>query len=290
MLRRGKLAWLGYCGAFYWIPSFHTQHQSDVHSNYSLTTLIYIDPRIGSKDLLKPLSDPPHNIRAELEPLECGDLMFAGYGPRGAALIGVEVKRLQDAVQCMQDGRLAGRDGQLDRMVRTYNHNFIVFQGMFRIDDASGVMTEYRNGAYLPLMIAGRRFMGRDWENWITQLEMNYGCMVKYTGSTRGTVRTVANLYKHLQQPWDQHSTAQMIYCPPPPGEIFLGRTPHIVERVAAQFDGIGWKRSTWVAKRFESVRRLCGSTVGEWLNPKIDGIGKVTAEKVVNQLEDMYK
>ena len=69
--------------------------------------MIWVDSRIGSKDLAAPLTRL--GLPAELTTLPFGDIAFEGQGDdRGPLTVGIEFKVLTDLVQSLRSGRLVG--------------------------------------------------------------------------------------------------------------------------------------------------------------------------------------
>jgi ERCC4-type nuclease len=240
--------------------------------------VIHLDPRIGSADL-EPL------IRAAscpcmLTPLAFGDAWFVGNGPTGPSAFGIERKRLSDALACMHDGRLTGH--QLPGMIKTYEHSFVIFEGLFRCDDDTGVMMTWAKGGWRPVQVGGRAYMYRDWDNWTTSLSLMYGVTIKYTSGPKNTARAVVNLYHYF------HKSANVVYSAPPPMWA-MGAGDHVMLRVAKEFDGIGWELSKDLAVKYGTLKRMFAE-MSETSLREIHGIGKVKAARVMAELDKEFK
>lgn len=246
--------------------------------------MIHLDPRIGSADLepyIRAFSCP-----CMLTPLQYGDAWFSGNGPTGPSAFGIERKRLADALACMHDGRLTGH--QLPGMLRTYEHSFLILEGLFRCDDDTGVMMTWTKGGWRQVQVGGRAYMYRDWDNWTTSLGLLFGVSIKYTNSPKNTARALVNLYHYFQKEWREHKTGNVIYSAPPPVWA-AGADPHVVLRVAKEFDGIGWELSKDLALKYGSLRRMF-TTMDEKSLKEIRGIGKVKAARVVEELDKEFR
>lgn len=90
--------------------------------------------------------------------LDHGDILIIGNGPNGSALrIGIEVKRVGDVLACMDDGRLAGLDGQLEGMHRDYDLSWLVVEDELRPDHDSGILMKRLQSARFQRGAAKRR-------------------------------------------------------------------------------------------------------------------------------------
>lgn len=248
--------------------------------------MIYIDSRVGSKDLL-PLVRLA-KVDCELTTLEFGDVWFGGHGPTGLSRFVFERKRIPDALACMQDGRLTGH--QLPGMWREYEHVTLIFEGEVTRNPKSGVMMEYSpvRRRWEDRRLGNRWFMWQDWENWISIMCLVYpGLTIKYTQGPEHTARYLTATYHLLQSEWTSHGTCQILHRPNQPPEELL-RQPSILRQVAAILPGIGWTRSKAVERRFQSVQDMANTDLPGWLKPKIDGVGKTTAEKAIQALRGL--
>ena len=89
-----------------------------------------IDSSAGSKDLIEPLKRA--GVPVEAATLQFGDVEIIGRGPEGRPVtVGVELKRLSDAFQCLRDGRFAA---QLRGMRETYEVSWLLLEGRFQKD------------------------------------------------------------------------------------------------------------------------------------------------------------
>src|SRR5438067_1940584 len=90
--------------------------------------MILIDDRAGSANLV-PLLPPDITRKVRLD---SGDVAFFGFGPEGPYTypIGIEYKTAQEALQCMQSGRLTGI--QLPKMAALYKRVYVIVEGRYR--------------------------------------------------------------------------------------------------------------------------------------------------------------
>lgn len=241
--------------------------------------MILVDYRIGSADLQGYLHH--WHVGCELVTLEYGDAAFAGNGPQGPITVGVEIKKVHDALNCMGDGRFAGH--QLPGLLANYERIWLVIEGNYKPDFASGLLLmpgERRREA----VTGARRYMYRDLDNWLTSMEMLAGICVRRTGERVETARFVADLYGWWQKEWkDHHSTS--IMHDDWRGQAGIGRIvkPNLIRRMAATLPGIGYQKSELVARRFQTADAMIEADVTDWM--QIDGIGKKMAERIWNAL-----
>jgi ERCC4-type nuclease len=111
--------------------------------------VIFVDRRVGSKDLLSPLRQT--GLEAELVELEFADVAFSGLGTKGASVdIGVELKTLNDLVGSLRSGRLAGH--QLPGLRTKYEHAWLIVEGLWKSDERGQVVTyQGRTRGWVPL-------------------------------------------------------------------------------------------------------------------------------------------
>ena len=232
--------------------------------------MISIDDRIGSGDLAGHLRH--WHVPCEVVRLEFGDAAFTGNGPRGPIAVGVEVKKVPDALNCMRDGRFAGH--QLPGLVRTYDRVWLILEGRYTVDFRSGLLTtdsgkEYRLGTC--------KFMFGELDNWLTTMENCAAVRVKRTSDRVETARVLANLHNWYIKPYADHSAHLAIHSEAPDSSLFT--RPSVARMVAAQLPGIGFKKSLSVVKKFGTVEGMINATVDDWA--EVEGIGDTLAERV---------
>lgn len=103
--------------------------------------MILIDNRAGSKDLVKypPLDD---KSLAKLTRLDSGDVMFAGNGPDGPLLVGIELKSLDDLLSSMGTNRLQAT--QIPAMLEEYDWSYLLWYGTDRPNPKTGRLETLR--------------------------------------------------------------------------------------------------------------------------------------------------
>lgn len=237
-----------------------------------------VDPREGSKEMLVPLSEDLR-LPAMSMMMDFGDVAWLGYGPRGESMIGVEYKKLRDALNSMRTGRFAGH--QLPGLIQTYEWAYLLIEGVWREEPGTGILQEYARGGWRDVLVGQSRFKADELENWLTSMETKYGLRVRRADNFAQSCYTVARLYRWWQKPWEKHVSGKVIYQPPAP-TVLTTKVP-LVQRMANCLDGVGWERSAAVAARFPTPVDMIATTEADW--EMIPGIGKVLAKRIVKSL-----
>lgn len=238
--------------------------------------MIYVDDRIGSADLIGHLRH--WHVPCQLARLDFGDAAFGGNGPDGPVSIGIEIKKVHDALNCMADGRFAGH--QLPGLVQDYDRVWMVVEGWYSADFSTGVLLA-PGQRRRDLAIGARRFMYRDLDNWCTSLEMCAGVRVRRVGDRVETARVIADIFGWFQKDWDEHHSHLAIHDAGPDRALLV--KPTLCRKIAAQLPGVGWKRSIDVAGKFVTTHDMVTARVDEW--ESIPGIGPGIARKVYDAL-----
>jgi ERCC4-type nuclease len=249
--------------------------------------MILLDSRIGSHELLRFFT--PFDITVESTQLNSGDACWAGSGPNGDCMIGIERKRITDLVQSMREKRLAGL--QLPRMMKDYDFIYLVVEGYFRPGDRGELEQLVKRGSRSEWRSLGMSY--REMDNHLSTLELKCGVVVRRTSSPQETVNLIVNLYKWWEKGWDKHKSHHVIYNPLPQSLVHsrkasyrspeeevrrkYGELAVVVWRMASQLDGLDTKAEL-VAAHFRRPRRMYRATVDDWT--EIKGIGKKLAVK----------
>lgn len=247
--------------------------------------MLYVDRRVGSKDLLAPLKQA--GLPATLEDLEYADVAFSGRGLKGASVdIGIELKRLNDCIQSLRTGRLAGH--QLPGLRAQYEHAWLIIEGQWSANEA-GFLTTYQ-GRQRGWHTAPGKMRASELEKQVLTLELCGGLHARYTNSRADTVRFIVNLYRWwTDQALDHHTSHLAIHEPPTLVSINQWR------QAFARLPGVGIKMSKAVAEHFgNSLRDASRATISEWAailvvdesTGKSRRIGEKVAERIVRFLE----
>ncbi len=218
-------------------------------------------------------------------PIATGDVCFSGVGDGHPLLICLERKKIGDLCSCILDSRYLH---QL-QIVKTNGADVLVLvvEGDVRPNPDDGLLEvpvwrPFLNGKHKqtwepvkPTMTYSR------FDQYLTELDYLVGVMVKRSKNVHETAAIIKAVWDNFQTPYDKHNSLHQIFKPAPQ-QVQLVK-PSLVRRVAAELSGIGWERSKVVAERFPSVKAMVDADTGEWV--KLEGIGKKTAQKVVNEL-----
>lgn len=242
--------------------------------------MILLDSRVGSKHLA-PLIGP----LATLTQLDSAD---AAFSAANGATIGIEIKTVGDAVNCMFSGRLVDR--QVPLMREQYSECYLIIEGVYRPCPKSGVLqvakgtldSESRFGGNWVDATSGRsRLMAKSFEQWLSTLELIGGVRIRQTSGPAATATTIMSLYTW----WGREDHSSFKVMQEPRGAAVELSRPRMLRRMAALLPGIGWVRSEAVAHRFKSIEHMINADEAEW--EEIEGIGKTIAKNVREAIQN---
>jgi len=249
--------------------------------------MILLDDRTGSKELMRYFV--AHDVRVESTRLEFADACWAGNGPHGDCMIGMERKRIGDLVNSIRGRRLSGH--QLPGLMDNYEFVYLIVEGIYR----PGIHGELEEGRGQGIW----RAMGpmyREIDSYLATLELKCGVIVRRTTSPQETVAVIVDLYKWWTgKTWEQHQSHHQLYTLSPDSQVSgrklsfvnpereiarkYGKRAVDVWKMAAQLEGLDTKAEL-VAAHFRTPRRMMLAGVKDWM--EIAGIGKVLASRYV--------
>lgn len=256
--------------------------------------MLLLDPRTGSGDLA------PHlralGLPTELVQLEYGDCAFMGTGVGGAPmLVGVEIKKLSDILQCIETGRFSGH--QLPGLVATYDYAVLLIEGIYRANPHDGILQIMQGKEWRAASFGRRSWMYRDFVKFLLTQAIRGGITVWQTSSREETARYISALYGWWQDGIESHEshlamdrTLQLSLkgqAMKEQGVSLLAERVNVpfIRRVAAELPGVGVEKSQRVVEHFEgSLTRMMCAGEKEW--QEIDGIGPKTAKRIVSELK----
>jgi ERCC4-type nuclease len=218
---------------------------------------------------------------AILTRLDSADVAFTGT--RGIT-VGIELKRVTDALSCMYSGRLA--DLQLPTMAQAYDIRYLIVEELYRAEPNTGVLQRYQGklgqwGRWTDAIAGRNRVMYSAFEMWLHTLSEQGGARLEKTADIEGTASLIQALYCWWQR--EEHASYNVMHLSQ--GDTAALSRPTVMRRIAAQLPHIGWKRSEVVAKRFRSVAEMAAATEEDWKS--IDGIGDGIAKSVVEAINN---
>jgi ERCC4-type nuclease len=221
---------------------------------------LLVDSRLGdSNSRNKSFYHYLPSEKAILTQLEYGDVAFEANG----TTIGIECKRVADAVNCMYSGRLA--DHQIPGLKRSYDVCYLLVEGIWRADPDSGVLQHYRGelgkwGKWVDSTSGIKRTMFDSFTNWLNTLTMMGGVSLLSTPDSETTASTLLSLYKW----WSKSSHGSFQVMQQQTG-VELSR-PTMLRRMIALLPRIGWDRSGILCQRFGSVADLSNAAPEEFM------------------------
>ena len=217
-------------------------------------------------------------VKAELTSLEFGDACFEGNGPQGKIAIGVERKTIGDMLNCIDDARYAGH--QRPGMMEMYQKSILVIEGVWKPDMQSGYLME------LASSLSWRPFRQRNYMVRYSKL-FRYLLTIQFSGVSviwcrdlEQTAYDICEIFHWFQKPWNQHTSLlemQKLNIPA------LNGKPPLVQRWAAEIDGVGVKHSQDAMKIFKTPYDLARSDETEWIT--LPGVGSKLAMSIVRQI-----
>uniref|UniRef100_A0A6M3KXJ7 ERCC4 domain-containing protein n=1 Tax=viral metagenome TaxID=1070528 RepID=A0A6M3KXJ7_9ZZZZ len=240
--------------------------------------MILIDPRAGSKELLAHL--PP--TLAAFSRLDYGDAAWLGNGPKAAqSLVGVEVKSISDLLNSMTTGRLAGH--QLIGLMNSYNVIYLLIYGAWRANPDDGLLELYQSGKWRTSS-RGRKAQPAIYvENFLNTLSICCGIVVRMARSPKDAARVILSLYNWWQKDWDQHRSHKALSKSRLPTEGIFGWKASLLKQWGSCLPGIGDLKLDAVEAKFDNPLAMALADISEW--QEIEGVGKKTAERVVNAI-----
>lgn len=219
-------------------------------------------------------------VAVEITDLQFGDAAIQGYGEgRSSITVGIEMKRLHDALSCIDSGRIAGH--QRIGMVHSglYNEAYFLIEGMWRPHDPKGYLMESRDGkVWYECKPSGRPVMYDKLRRYLFSVG-RAGAQVIYTRDIVHTAFDLVQLY-HYYQKKDHTSMLQKQQFSIP----VLTKKPPLIRRWAMEIEDVGLQKLDAVQHLFKTPQGLANSGELEWL--AIPGVGLKTAQSIVAEIE----
>lgn len=237
------------------------------------TMLLLVDtqggPQCSSAEMLTYLAD----VGVESY-LHSGDIAFAGNGPNGDLMVGVEVKKVADLVSSIETGRLA--DTQMPRMRDDYQQKYILIIGQWGCNE-DGELTVLREGRM-------KRFRRHPKLHYVRVaafiLEAQIaGFHVHTAGSCAEAAHWVKIVAHWWDKPWDKHRALHKF------DESGTALMPHpdamtdFLARVAKALPNVGYERAMAVGAAMGGAEDFSTWTLEQW--QRVPGVGSTIARNI---------
>lgn len=239
--------------------------------------MILVDDRVGSKELFPLIKSP--KVRCHLD---FADFAFGGNGPEGPINIGVERKTVEDLMSSMRSGRLSGH--QIIGMRKEYDRIYVLIERPVRCNPKTGLLesAKYWQKRWRPVGHGKKRYLAKNFWNYINSLQMIAGITVVYTHTKTESARWIDSTFMWWNKEWSDHQSHEMTYDP---GLFAQLRKPNLTTRVAMQFQGVGSKLAKRIGERFKTPKELFSSYVEEL--QEVEGISHNKAMSIYRQYEE---
>lgn len=243
--------------------------------------MISIDDRAGSRDLIAPLKKI---AKCEVKKCRLTSADAAWKGVDGKTY-GVEVKHLNDVIQCIQNGRFVT---QLRAMQQEYDVYYLLIVDEFRSTATMELEFKKKFGRvaahwFHPYTNGREAVTYVGLINWITTMMHGAGCYYDHVADNDQAAAWIYAKYMWSQK--KKHKSLDVFDTSRPParkkGKVtFVGSPNRIAKMVNAMVDGIGWDKAKAISYHFDSPRAFMRAKPGELL--KIPGIGPKLVKKIV--------
>lgn len=235
---------------------------------------VMIDYRAGSKELVR---FKPLDTIGEICTLDSADAAFAGNGPDGPVLVGVEVKSLPEMISSADRGRLQAK--QIPDMLAEYDVSWLLYYGIYRPSVREGRL-QIRRGKSWRSFKLGERWVPYGYVESLLLTLTAAGMRIKRVDTMKEAAMWIGVLYRWWSKEWHQHK-GMKTFDRSRAVSLMPGMSEDVCLRakVAAQLPGVGYTRAVAVAKHFGSIQQMINAGPDEWA--KVDGIGKVIAKTV---------
>lgn len=240
-----------------------------------------VDTRAGSGPLI-PLLQRRGVKGVEAATLLYGDIAIDGNGPEGMPIaVGVEYKKLGDMLQCIDNGRFVGH--QLPGMLDCYNVIWLVVEGIWRENPASGILEVPRGPIWSPIRSGNGHAMASSLVGFLMTMEQKVGIRVMRTGTQSQTLDWLFHLNKWWTSKTYEEHRAHLAFDNSQ--ALALISRPGLVRRISKELPGLGIGKSGPVARRFPTVLDMVLASESDWA--AIEGIGKVMAHRIVKAIQE---
>ena len=239
--------------------------------------MIIVDSRVGSGHLVEPLRATGLKVRSGR--LSVGDIAFLGRGPNGPLYIGVEIKSVNDVLDCITSGRFASN--QLPGLVNYYDQAWLLMHGRYRAS-VTGTLDIFKKDRWERYPYKPDR--ARTLEAWLLTVQIKAGCRVTCVDDEQAAVHWLASLYHWwTDKEFEKHHSHRSLYQDRPRdasllSSVWSGRQDPdtLLRRMSKELPKAGWQRSLAIEKHFNGSIRDFITALSEpgyrW--DKIEGFG----------------
>ena len=213
-------------------------------------------------------------------PIPLGDFVFSGVWDGGAPIsVCGEIEKVPHLIKGIDDGTMVYKFQKIYQA--GYQFAYLIIEDQWgEVPGGSGLTRVMsKGGKWHRYDITYSRI-----NTFLDQLELYLGVKVRHTRTRKQTVKIMQDLYMMFQKPPSEHSSLNRFY-EPPITEVrgWLDRVPSFERRVFKEIEGIGWKLSKEVEKKFPTVRQAAEARLTDWMD--IPGIGVEIGSRAVQQL-----
>jgi ERCC4-type nuclease len=228
-----------------------------------------IDTRAGSVDYIAPLARA--GVPVSGAKLAAGDVEIIGRGLKGRpTLVGVELKKWGDLLQCLRDGRYAD---QQKKMRAAYEVRWLLVEGEVEVGKdgvlwwKSGEHWRHDGGHTIQEVTA-----------WLFTQVMCGGTLLWQSPSQSSSVDWLRFLWLWwTAKDYDEHKSHLEWYIPPALGTWISPPTP--VQQVARVLPGIGSTLCALLSEEFPTPECMMELDPDRWT--RVEGVGKKKLERV---------
>lgn len=233
-------------------------------------SLLLVDPRAGSKDLIPYFGD-----QALVVQMESGDVAFAGNGPEGDLFIGVEVKKVPDLLSSEATGRLAAT--QLPKLYRDYQRAYLLVVGRFRAADDGSLEILGNRNFWRKHRVGNREVPYAYVESFFVELaEMGVGIRVVQSNFEAALWCMIAA--KWWDKPWDKHRAMRKFDNSGPTALLpVMDPDQRQTALLAQTLPSIGYERAMAAAVTFGNPAAMWEASMVQW--SEVPGVGKTLAK-----------
>lgn len=216
-------------------------------------------------------------LPVEISPLQYGDVAFTGNGPGGPIAIGIERKRMQDMLGCIDDGRY---NAQRIGMLETYQKTFLMLEAVWSVGAPpfqAGALIDNApvSGSWRPVMQGSRRVMYSKLYRYLLSVALS-GVIITYSRDVMHSAFNIAECYHYFQKKWKDHTSLlqpHVLAIPDMNMDIHRDPVRWLVKEWASRLDGVGAKLSLESAGLFKTGFELANADEDDWMSvvsPKV--------------------